>query len=614
MTEPDENLVVVGDQLHWLLPSQSTAYVEVKTPMPCITILVHGVNDVGEAFPYQEEGLCEGLNERLFRKDLKSPKWVIPPPKEKGVDFTAADVKSDPDKVYFQRPPDNATSSVIPFYWGFREEKKLAQVKDVKKHGQYLDRFGNRIDKRYGKNGGAFANATTNIPDMFGPGFNRNWGIRRADPESGTHPLLSAPPRTYMVLAAQRLAALIRVIRKKSPNEPINIVAHSQGCFVTLLAHAMLAKEGKNMKADVFIMNNPPYSVDEPLLEKIQTGNEQQTTYAREETLRQIIAEYITKSPAKVPAFADLKKLGSTGSDWTPDGNKERDNRGKVYLYFSPDDATVGLPNIQGIGWWGVYNGMREKLGSNFYQRIFASPKGKNPEAPDVGKPPQKYTIHFKWNAGYTFPRDRLINAEELPNTFKPDLGDPLLWNGPIDAAIAAANPYTKKGQEGVLPTDKTPEDAQARWLNMQDANSYHSSIVSNVVHSKMATAYDLCIGVSGILKNNDVTWITFLRAAADWRTNWHGNTENPNGTGEDASFPPPAAEVVAMLDKDIDSEERDIIQGNFDYYCVAGRNPGTLPGFTTSCTVASLNPYVTSQTVNQVIEERNEYRQQSRH
>ncbi|PFH07867.1 alpha/beta hydrolase family protein DUF900 [Collimonas sp. PA-H2] len=611
MTEPDENLVVVGDELHWLLPSQSTAYVEVKTPMPCITILVHGVNDVGEAFPNQEKGLCAGLNKRLFRKDLACPDWTVPPPPKDGKKFTAEEVSADPDKVYYQRPPDKATSSIIPFYWGFREITSLA--KTTATHGQYLDRFGNRIDKRYGKNGGPFANATTNIPDMFGPGFNRNWGVRRADPESGTHPLLSAPPRTYMVLAAQRLAALIRVIRKKSPNEPINVVAHSQGCFVTLLAHAMLAKEGKNMKADVFIMNNPPYSVDEPLLEQVQTGNEQQTSYAREETLRQIIAEYITKGPAVVPAFADLKKLGSTGADWAPNANKERDNRGKVYLYFSPDDATVGLPNIQGIGWWGVYDGMREKLGSRFFQRMFASPDGKNADAAKVGEDPKEYTISFKWNSGFTFRRHRLINAEALPQPFVPDLGAARLMNGPIDAAIAVANPYKKKGEEGVLPTDKTPEEAQARWLNKDDANSHHSSIVSSIEHSQKATAYDLCVGVSGILKNNDVTWISFLRAAADWRTNWRGTVTDITSNNKDASFPPPSQGVVGVLDKNIDAEERDIFLGNCKYYCPSGE-AGLLPGFTRACTVASLNPYVTSQTVDQVIEEQNEYRTQSRH
>ena len=33
---------------------------------------------------------------------------------------------------------------------------------------------------------------------------------------------------------------------------------------------------------------------------------------------------------------------------------EDRDNRGKVYLYFCPEDTTVALENVQGIGWQGV--------------------------------------------------------------------------------------------------------------------------------------------------------------------------------------------------------------------------------------------------------------------
>jgi hypothetical protein len=32
------------------------------------------------------------------------------------------------------------------------------------------DNFGNALDVNYAKGGGTFANATTNIPDMLGPG------------------------------------------------------------------------------------------------------------------------------------------------------------------------------------------------------------------------------------------------------------------------------------------------------------------------------------------------------------------------------------------------------------------------------------------------------------
>ena len=602
MTLPDENLVVCGDEEHWLLAGKSTAHVAIKRGMPNITILIHGVNDVGEAFAKQEQGLCAGLNSRLCRDDIRPGDWALPPQK-KGEQYTSEEISPDPDKVYFQRKADAGTSPIVPFYWGFREETTKADTSQ--RHGEYLDRFGNRIDKRFGKNGGPFANATTNIPDMFGPGFKRNRVIKIADPKDGTHPLLSAPPRTYMVLAAQRLAALLRIIRKKSPNEPINIVAHSQGCFVTLLAHAILAKGGDGVKADTIVLNNPPYSLEEPLIEQFQTGGEQQTAYAREETLRRIIADYITASPATQPAFSDLKKLGDgvVGRKWEPSTRKERDNRGKVYLYFSPDDGTVGLPNIQGIGWWGVHETMRVNLGKGFFQRLFASPTGSNPSAPEVGSEPIKFKLSFKWNVGLTAPRARTINGEALENLFKPDLGPSTLPHGPIDAAIATTNTYNKKGKEGILETE-SPADAQARWLNTIGSNSYHSGIVSNPVHSEKATAYDISIGVSEILKDNDQRWIQFLRAAADWRSNWGGSKNAVTSDQVDPSFPPVSPELIAMLDTEVGANEREIIRANFDYHGIGGKHPGVLPEVTTDCHVNSLTPHVVSQTINKVVTE----------
>lgn len=49
--------------------------VAVKNPMPCIVILVHGVNDVGEAYQNQEQGIIAGLNERMGRTDMYPHEW-----------------------------------------------------------------------------------------------------------------------------------------------------------------------------------------------------------------------------------------------------------------------------------------------------------------------------------------------------------------------------------------------------------------------------------------------------------------------------------------------------------------------------------------------------------
>lgn len=618
MNTEDTNLVMRAHREQHLLPDGNLCHIPLKRPGPGLTILVHGVNDIGEAYPFQEKGICAGLNKRLRRgtetmdgkvvvMDLIPNDYTLPP-KKNGADFTATDVHPDPDKVYFARSEESSTSPVIGFYWGFREVTGLSDTHQP--HGEYLDRYGNRIDKRYAKNGGAFANATTNFPDMFGPGFYQN--RLPHDPSDPTHPLMDAPPRNYMVLAAQRLAALIRIIRKKSTHEPVNIVAHSQGCFITTLAHAMLAVEGKGIKADTIIYNNWPASVDETWAEKFQSGTEQQTAAAREATLEKIIKEYITNNPAPEPKFSELKTNGSgvTGRSWAHDQNKERDNRGKCYLYFSPDDATVGLFNIQGIGFWGVYNSLLKRLGPHFYQRVFARRDGPTKNASAIGSKAENIRLSFRWTlrgGGITTARSRTINGEELPQPFDPDLGPAELELGPLDAAVAVTNTYNVKRKEGMRPNE-TAAAAHARWMNQSDSNSYHSGIVSNPMHSELATAYDLCIGASSILKNEDLTWMRFLRAVADWRTNWYGEVSKENKE-KDPSYPPPPQELVDLLkSSEIDAADRDVVEGNFHYYAFGGTNAGKLPHFTTSCTVASLYPYVVSETIGYRAQQRQMY------
>ncbi|MBN0452408.1 hypothetical protein JTM50_36975, partial [Pseudomonas aeruginosa] len=84
-------------------------------------------------------------------------------------------------------------------------------------------------------------------PDMWGQGFNgKLFGFISLDWFGGTmtHPLFSAAVRKYMVLAAMRLAMLIKIIRKRYPDDTINVVWHSQGTLLTLLAHAFLKDDG----------------------------------------------------------------------------------------------------------------------------------------------------------------------------------------------------------------------------------------------------------------------------------------------------------------------------------------------------------------------------------
>jgi hypothetical protein len=168
-----------------------TCRVGIPRPMPGIVILVHGVNDVGEAYQNQEKGIIAGLNKRLNRTDMYAHEWNH---------FIMTHNEEAQKKMAPGRSP------VIPFYWGYKpvthEEyradqhaiamksassrrrhicrstltrRMMRRKKDLGNDGQGAfkyqnDNFGNALDVNYAKGGGTFANATTNIPDMLGPG------------------------------------------------------------------------------------------------------------------------------------------------------------------------------------------------------------------------------------------------------------------------------------------------------------------------------------------------------------------------------------------------------------------------------------------------------------
>lgn len=385
--------------------------VAIRRNLPGNIIVVHGVNDLGVSYQAVEHGLCDGLRERLGR-GFTPASYRMPVAADKDK------LEDDPDAVFFKRNFNEDTNSpVIPFYWGYREVEGKSSIKN----GQYVDRYGNRLDKDLSKEGGPFGNATSSLPDMWRRGISAP-----IDPvNDALRPLRTAPGRMYMVLAAQRLAALIAMIRDYDAEETVSIVAHSQGCLLSLLAQAMLMEKGL-APADTLILMHPPYSlVDEiPSLMKILSsldGGEDavmlphyhlldgmQTLAARLKTLVNIVAG-VAKGTGKSgnPSFAGLKDdkhRGMVGSGWKAEA--DRDNRGKVYLYFCPEDMTVALDNIQGIGWDGVADVVMgseiateddiynmdvqmnvktlqvvrphvrkplEELGNRFYQRVFSN-------------------------------------------------------------------------------------------------------------------------------------------------------------------------------------------------------------------------------------------------
>ena len=421
---------------------KSDKKVDVKPDLPCNVIVIHGVNDVGTGFGSVEEGLCAGLDMRLHGKPGRFVPGSYRMPTAKDKDM----LEEDPDAVFFKRALGNGTHSpVIPFYWGYREVYNQAGTKN----GQRTDRFGNRLDKDLSKGGGPFANATSTLPDMWNRGIYSPVDVG-GDP---VRPVLSAPGRMYMVLAAKRLAALVAMIRDYDANDAVNIVAHSQGCLISLLAQAFLLQDGKR-PADTLILTHPPYSLEEDAgilvdtSETFKSGTDaamegrygvlksRQTFDARLTTLVNIVQGVTAKKHMTPPltALSDHRQFhGIVGTKWS--AGADRDNRGKVYLYFCPEDMTVALDNMKGIGWQGVPDFMdgttlssmprgdmramlgtassagyrTEKqsrkplteLGRGFYQRVFTSKQRLDPAKKAVGpvlvgQPPHDFALRLK--------------------------------------------------------------------------------------------------------------------------------------------------------------------------------------------------------------------------
>ncbi|KES19654.1 Protein of unknown function (DUF3274) [Gilliamella apicola SCGC AB-598-B02] len=446
------------------LPPESgamlTSNIEASRPLPCVVILIHGVNDVGEAFENQDKMICEGLNRRLGRKDLKPNKWRWA---QTSADDFSPRIQMLPEwqeNVDQIKPPlkpktvkHKSYSPIIPFTWGYRpvdeetyKQEQIAyykrlqdsNVKDpelpydsywvernyhlktdnIEVNKLNCDKFGNWIDYLYRRNGGPFANATTCIPDMYGPGMAGFLGSagELATPK-GARSYLN-PHRIYYAFAAHRLAKLIKQIRKdtEGQNIPINIVAHSQGTIITMLANLILANDkSEPLPADCVILAHSPYAF-EPTLAEIVSKDlcmGVQSQYGREQTFINFVNQMHNFQTDRRSKKFNPENLIETGvinnaiddselytqADGTKKhydrlGNDKelfyRDNFGKVYQYFSPNDHVVSLWNVQGMGWQGIPDNIfKQCKHQNLKQRIFSHGHivGNDPKNKEVNIP-----------------------------------------------------------------------------------------------------------------------------------------------------------------------------------------------------------------------------------
>ncbi len=491
-----------------LIPNLNTERkMEVPADLPGVVIFLHGVNDPGASYESVETGLCQGVNERLDRPDLKAGRYGVMYQEAQKVPYTERNndqrsILDDPDFNLYRRDNSDpkSRSLMIPFYWGYRAAPEDVKRDDAdapaRMRNQFQDIHGNRLDRHFAKGGGFFANATNNLLEMYGEGFQPNIKTRAVEFLSPSNSLYfgSAPLRHYFVMAAHRLAMLISEIRRVSPDETITIMGHSQGTLITLLSQALLVDKGERC-ADTVIMVDSPYSV---LPDVTPKGHDTLSTLIR-------IVTAVTRKPHVQPALSELREpatyRGRTGPKWSQTqgtrknkvGNltvfTERDNRGKVYLYFCPDDTTVALDDVTGIGTYGVPDALPDGQMAmmllqtiRFYQRMWTK-RHRDGEPVLVGKTPQPEFLRAAGESRYpggsfftglvsqapvSEGQERLINAEALNPPHAPEM-----FGGEAERGTPTTSGLDRPDEVGKsIALGK--DDAKFLWIKMPaDYNPY---------------------------------------------------------------------------------------------------------------------------------------------
>ncbi|OLL29065.1 hypothetical protein BTH42_24335 [Burkholderia sp. SRS-W-2-2016] len=373
----------------YMSPASYQVHAEARVPphMPGVIIFVHGVNSEGEWYDDAEIALCDGLNERLGRKgtfELSANEYA----------------KTKDKKPSLRRMTKYGCSPVIRFYWGYRAEpgteRKWRIPMQNPRGASFWDPESSNEKGPWYWGGGPFQNGTNNLQQLWSnQGFARHmsgFDLQDLNTEMDRQ-LDDAPPRRYFSHAAQRLADLIDRIRTTCPQDTVSVMSHSQGTMVALAATAMC----KTRAPDALFVMNSPYALDDKVTDALTCGMEYPTQDARIKTFRNI-AQRIRKDK-HVFTEAELKQLHCGASEdmnfWRPDnkrksGVNERDNHGRLYVYFTPHDRVMGITTLQSIGWQGVDDKLLVELGDTVKQRMLArgTPVGDDPGTKPFGRLP----------------------------------------------------------------------------------------------------------------------------------------------------------------------------------------------------------------------------------
>ncbi|GLQ50737.1 DUF3274 domain-containing protein [Dyella flava] len=416
-------------------PNSYKVRAEVQLPphLPGIIIFVHGVNSEGEWYDDAEQALCDGLNDRLNRTDLTPNGYLT------------SDSNAEQTVARQTDPKVEGRSPVIRFYWGYRAPDGQEKNWSIPlRNEEGADCWNPQRAEHAGPwywGGGPFQNGTNNLLQLWSKEGMKQRVFGFFDIQSlndlWDRDLENAPSRQYYAHAAHRLAKLVDRIREENPRDTVTIMSHSQGTMIAMAATLLCTRRAP----DAVIVMNSPYAMKDRLIDKVTCGDQRQTTAARVNTLKAVAARL--KQDQKVFTENELKQLqcGATQDRhlWQPNtmlknGVPERDNHGRLYVYFNPHDRVMGTSPLQSIGWQGVDDNVLAQLGDNVKQRMLArgTPCGDEPGVrkfgtlPPIPDPAPSVKATDFWNGNdatmgsdlWTVPNVNqivTINAEKVP-------------------------------------------------------------------------------------------------------------------------------------------------------------------------------------------------------
>ncbi len=592
-------------------PSSFQVRAECRIPphLPGVIIFVYGVNSEGEWYDDAEQALCQGLNERLNRSDLKA---------------NAYSTKSGEHEVprHIEKGKEG-NSPVIRFYWGYRAPDGMERKWRIPlRNRDGADLWSPQCTKEKGPwywGGGPFQNGTNNLRQLWSQeGMKRHilgFDMEELNTEADRQ-LQDAPPRPYYAHAAKRLADLIDRIRTECPRDTVTVMSHSQGTMIAMAATALC----KTRAPDALFVMNSPYALDDKVTDALTCGEDRQTRAARVNTFRNIAKRI--KQDKRPMAEAQMKLLQCGASEdmnfWRPDNKRksgvhERDNHGRLYVYFTPHDRVMGATPLQSIGWQGVDDQLLAELGDTVKQRMLAryTPVGDKPGVkkfgtlPLIQKPVPGVDQTSFWNGNrnvftslmklWAVPNANqtvTVNAEEVPHPVQdyemkdfeisrveaPAMGqwerDPKNPNKGTyldkdyryfrsiyePESHLAANPMSPIG---VSVARETQDEMLQQHDTYHAEPTNHSTLPKHQPFMRRVAAYDLPIGFCDAYEKRDF-WISLMKQA-DWTRGRDPYFE----TGALESVPHPAAidwSTIASENQASIQELKRIVSRRFDY------------------------------------------------